>query len=86
MRISIAITGRLYDATLVLPRTLDLPAGAPVDEALAMLRSAAGAEKPLAPRALLAISGEHIGTVANHEPRTLVANDELLIFSPVAGG
>ncbi len=86
MRITLAVTGRLYDAGLTLPRTLDLPAGAQVDDALAALKSKSGSARPLAPLALLAISGVHIGTVAHHEPRTLVEDDEVLIFSPVAGG
>ena len=66
-----------------LPRVLDLPEGARVEDALTALRLVAG---PLAASALVAISGEHVGTVADHEPRTLMENDELLFFSPVAGG
>ena len=83
MHIAIAITGRAYNAALKLPRVLDLSDGADVEDALAALVRLAG---PLAASALLAISGEHIGTVANHEPRLLVEGDELLFFSPVAGG
>jgi hypothetical protein len=83
MRISVAITGRAYNAAVKLPRVLDLPEGARVEDALTALRVVAG---PLAASALVAISGEHVGTVADHEPRTLMENDELLFFSPVAGG
>jgi hypothetical protein len=83
MRISIAVTGRAYNAAVKLPRVLDLPDGARVEDALTALRLVAG---PLAASALVAISGDHIGTVADHEPRTLVEKDELLFFSPVAGG
>ncbi len=83
MRITLAITGRFYDTRGTAPHVLDLPRGAGVDDALT---NAARAGISLAPRALLAVSGEHIGTVTQHEARTLVENDELLVFSPVAGG
>jgi len=83
MRITFTITGRSYDIGMASPRILELQPGAQVDDALG---SAASAGIPLAPLALLAVSGEHIGTITQHEPRTLVDNDELLVFAPVAGG
>jgi len=83
VRITLTITGRSYDASVDCPRVLDLRPGAQVDDALT---NAARAGIPLAPRALLAVSGEHIGTVTQHEPRTLVDDDDLLVFAPVAGG
>ena len=86
MRITVKITGRLYDATSESSPELDLPPEATVDDALALLSGAAGAGIPILPQALLAVSGEHLGTVVDHAPRTLVEDDELLIFSPVAGG
>jgi sulfur carrier protein ThiS len=66
-----------------LPRVLELPDGARVADALTAMRVVAG---PLASSALVAISGEHVGTVGDHEPRILMESDELLLFSPVAGG
>jgi molybdopterin converting factor small subunit len=88
LRITVKITGRLYDVTSETPPVLDLPPEATVDDALALLSGAAGAGAgiPILPQALLAVSGEHLGTVVDHTPRTLVEDDELLIFSPVAGG
>ena len=83
MRIRLIITGRSYEMNPTFPRALEVRPGAQVDDALA---SAARACVPLAPRALLAVSGAHIGTVADHEPRPLVEDDELLVFAPVAGG
>ncbi|MBV8265101.1 MAG: MoaD/ThiS family protein [Planctomycetaceae bacterium] len=86
MRITVKITGRLYDATSESSPELDLPPEATVDDALALLGGAAGAGNPILPQAMLAVSGEHLGTVLDHTPRTLVEGDEVLIFSPVAGG
>lgn len=83
MRITLTITGRFYHVGAACPRVLELHPGAVVDDALS---DVARAGIPLAPRALLAVSGEHIGTVTRHEARTLVDNDELLVFAPVAGG
>ena len=83
MRIKLKITGRSYDLSLTVPRVLELSQGAQVDDALAEL---ARLNITLAPSALLAISGQHIGSVAHHEQRTIEENDELLVFAPVAGG
>ena len=70
------------------PRTSTWPRGATVDDALDVLRAEGqtGSAGPIIPQAVLAVSGEHLGTVADHAPRILVENDELLIFAPVAGG
>lgn len=83
VRIRVKITGRLYSVSEASPRELVLADGASIERALEELRLAHG---PLAPGALLAVSGEHLGTVADHLARTLNENDEVLIFSPVAGG
>jgi len=88
VRIHVKISGRLYDAGATSPTVLDLAPGATVDDALNVLRAEgpASGDGPIIPQAVLAVSGEHLGTVANHAPRILVENDELLIFAPVAGG
>ena len=88
MRIHVKITGRLYHESTTPPTCLNLNAGATVDDALDALRAEdrSGAAEQIIPQAVLAVSGEHLGTVADHTPRTLVENDELLIFAPVAGG
>jgi sulfur carrier protein ThiS len=84
VRITVTTTGRLHSVTSG-TRVFDLPAGASVDDVLAALKGEDGEAAP-SPQALVAVSGDHIGTVADHEQRTLVDNDEVLIFSPVAGG
>jgi molybdopterin converting factor small subunit len=86
VRIKLKITGRLYDAAADPTPVLDLPPGATVDDALAVLRNEAKGAGPIVPQALLAVSGEHLGTVADHASRALVEGDELVIFAPVAGG
>lgn len=83
MTIRLKMTGRQYNLSGTLPEVLQLTDGASIELALEQIRSIAG---PIAPGALLAVSGEHLGTVADHLARTLNDDDEVLIFSPVAGG
>ena len=83
MRIRVKITGRFYNIAEDAPGELELSDGASIDVALEAIRSV---HRQLAPGALLAVSGEHLGTVADHRARTLTDNDEVLIFAPVAGG
>ncbi len=85
MKITVMASGRRYDLARPFPFGLDLPAGATVDDALAALQGALGSWGP-PPSALLAVSGEHLGTVAEHESQRLAEADELLIFAPVASG
>jgi molybdopterin converting factor small subunit len=83
MRIQVKITGRQYNVAEALPEQLELSVGASIEHVLETIRSIHG---PISPGALLAVSGEHLGTVADHRAKTLEDNDEVLIFSPVAGG
>jgi molybdopterin converting factor small subunit len=86
MKINIAVMGRFYPVTQNFPQQLDLPAGSRVGEAIRALQSCIELDLSLVPQTLLAVSGETIGTVANYRERTLVDDDELILFSPVAGG
>ncbi len=83
MRIRVKITGRQYHMSKAFPDVLNLSDGATIDSALEAIGSSHG---PLPPGALIAVSGEHLGTVADHRPTALIEDDEVLIFSPVAGG
>jgi hypothetical protein len=65
---------------------LDLPLGATVNDALAVLQRDVCSRRCLVPSALVAVSGQHVGTVADHEALPLGDADELFIFAPVAGG
>ena len=87
MRVRVVITGRGYHAMNKLPDEITLPGAATVDDALASLADRLPAEQPRFPGScLVAVSGEHLGTVANHQIRQLADGDELILITPVAGG
>lgn len=86
MKVTISISGRYYDRTAAFPNELDLPPGATVDDALIAVQADRPGVRGLVPAALVAISGRHIGTVADHAAQALCDGDELFIFAPVAGG
>jgi molybdopterin converting factor small subunit len=86
MKVTIAIGGRHYDLGPQNPGVLDLPAGATVDDALRILQKDVCSRRSLVPSALVAVSGEHIGTISDHRAHALGDADELFIFAPVAGG
>lgn len=63
VRVRLKMTGRQYNLSDTLPELLELAEGASIELALEQVRAIAG---PIAPGALLAVSGEHLGTVADH--------------------
>ena len=86
MRIRVAITGRSYHTTEQLPDEVTLPDASSVDDAIALLAEQLPNESQLPASCLVAVSGEHLGTLANHQQRKLVDGDELTLIAPVAGG
>ena len=86
MNVCIVLTGRSYHAAESFPDELSLPEEASLKDALDALRQAASNEEVLPSSCLIAISGQHVGTIADYEERTLKDGDELLFLSPVAGG
>ena len=86
MKVTVTISGRLYDRGPQHPGVLDLPKGATVDDALEVLQRDICSRRCLVPSALVAVSGDHIGTIADHQAQPLGDADELFIFAPVAGG
>ena len=86
MKVIVSISGRLYDLAAVSLCEIELPAGATVDDALKALHWDVGGSQCLVPSALIAVSGQHLGTVACHSPQPLAEADDLFIFAPVAGG
>ena len=86
MRTPVIFAGRSYHLAEQLPEALDLPAGSTVDDALRVLSTHLPDDQPFPPSCLVAVSGEHLGTIAAHRPRTLTTGDELILIAPVAGG
>lgn len=86
MKIGIVMTGRSYHTAQQLPEAIELQEGGTLDEALAQVNSLLGEENPLPASCLIALSGQHVGTVGSHEARALADGDELTLISPVAGG
>lgn len=86
MKISVMVTGRSYHMTEGLPDELTLPDGNTVDDAIAALSAQLPDSVQFPPSCLVAVSGQHLGTVASHETRVLSDGDELTLIAPVAGG
>lgn len=86
MKIRIIITGRAYHAAANVPKQLELPAGATLDDALAEVAALLGADAQLPSTCLIALAGTHAGTLGNHENRPLTDGDEITLVAPVAGG
>lgn len=82
MEIRILITGRMYHLAADVPNALELPEGATVQDALEQLSTQA--ELPAS--CLVALNGEHLGTLTQCANRSLGDNAELTLIAPVAGG
>lgn len=86
MKVRVVLTGRSYHTAEKLPDELDLPDAASVDDAIESVAGLLGEEDALPPSCLIAVAGDHLGTVANHENRPLREGDEVTLIAPVAGG
>lgn len=86
MNIRVAVLGRSYDKAAGVPEQLELPRGGTIDDALSALAKLLGEENRLPPSCLVAVSGQHLGTIASHASHALSEGDELVLFAPVAGG
>ncbi len=86
LNVQIVFVGRRYDAAESLPDRLCLAEGATLDDALKTIAEQLPDDHPLLASCLVAVSGTHLGTLADHRPRTLKDGDELLLIAPVAGG
>ena len=84
MEIRLIVTGRMYHLAAELPEQFDLPEGATLRDALQWVQSADEVELPGS--CLVAVNGEHCGTIATFTNRGLAAGDELALIAPVAGG
>jgi len=86
MKIQISYTGRSYQTASLLPAEITLADGATVDDALRLLTEALSDDRQLPASCLVAVSGEHIGTLTGYINRPLQDRDELILIAPVAGG
>ena len=86
MRIQVVVTGRSYHTADALPSELEVPSSAKLDDAIAALSQYLEAGSSFPPSCLIALSGEHLGTLNSHENRELHEGDELTLIAPVAGG
>ena len=86
MKIQVSYTGRGYQSATLLPSDITLGDDSTVDDALGLLAKELPDDQQLPPSCLLAVSGEHIGTVGDHSNRPLRDGDELILLAPVAGG
>jgi molybdopterin converting factor small subunit len=86
MKIRLFVTGRGYHHASSLPPEIEVPHDAKLHDALAVVQSLLADAAPLSASALVALGGEHVGTVRQFDNRTLRDGDELTIIAPVAGG
>ncbi len=86
MKIRVVLTGRSYHTAASLPAELELGEGASLDDALNQINVALTEEATLPDSCLIAIGGQHVGTVASHPDVALQDGQELVLIAPVAGG
>jgi molybdopterin converting factor small subunit len=86
MKIRIVVTGRNYHAAEPLPEELELGEAQGVDDALTRLAEYLPEGQRFPASCLLVVSGQHLGTISEHQPRELRDGDELALIAPVAGG
>lgn len=86
MKISVVITGRSYHAAAGIPSELTLPDASTVDDALRQIQHYLSDNDALPPSCLIAVGGQHLGTLADHPAAELRDGDELTLIAPVAGG
>jgi hypothetical protein len=86
MKLRVVISGRHYDWAQLAPDQMTVADGASLDDALAALAGMLPGGIQLPESCLVAVSGRHLGTVREHRSESLRDGDELLLFSPVAGG
>lgn len=86
MKIHVIYTGRGYQLAELLPDELELNDAAGVADALRLLAERLPADVRLPDTCLISVSGQHLGTLAQHRSVPLRDGDELTLIAPVAGG
>ncbi len=85
MKLQLVMTGRDYHTAEKLPEELELADAATLQDALSAIDNLLG-EAILPTSCLLALNGDHVGSVASYDDRPLKDGEELVIIAPVAGG
>ncbi|MHB1035118.1 MAG: MoaD/ThiS family protein [Pirellulales bacterium] len=86
MKIRLMLAGRGYDLADRMPDELTLRDGSSVADALKRIAAMLPEGHRLPDACLVALSGQHLGTVGNPRERVLRDGDELLLLVPVSGG
>jgi molybdopterin converting factor small subunit len=85
VKLQLVMTGRDYHTAERLPDELPLAEDATLQDALSAINALLG-EAGLPTSCLLALNGEHVGSVASFTDRAIRDGEELVIIAPVAGG
>lgn len=86
MHIRVVYTGRRYQLAEQLPPSLNVPEGTRLSQALAQLQAGLAADEQLSDACLVAVSGQHVGSLSRLADRPLQDGDEIMLIAPVAGG
>ncbi len=86
MKIRILFTGRSYQTSSQLPSELEVPEQVSISQAVQILADRLPGDQSLPSTCLVAVSGEHVGTISQLNDRALVDGEELVLIAPVAGG
>lgn len=86
MKIRVVVTGRSYHAAEPIPDEIVLPDDATVDDAIQSISEFLPSGEQLPASCLVAVAGNHIGTLASRPNQPLRDGDELTLIAPVAGG
>ena len=86
MKIRVVVTGRSYHSVESLPSEIELQDNATLNDALRILNESLSNNEQLPPSVIVALSGQHVGTLTNHQNPALKHGDELTLIAPVAGG
>ena len=86
MIIRVMMTGRSYQLSSEMPDTIELAEGATVRDAVARIESLLPGDQRLHTSCLVAVGGQHVGTIGDDLLQALNDGDELVLIAPVAGG
>ncbi len=86
MNIRVVVTGRSYHTAEQLPEEIALDDNATVDDAIESISKLLPDGETFPASCLVAVAGQHLGTLLSHQNRELRDGDEVTLIAPVAGG